>query len=76
VSNYTDYDLDRVIRRYLPFSEAHIRLVIYQILRGLKVEIYSKCLLNRMLLSFILIQFIHSAGVIHCVSQNAEIFTY
>jgi serine/threonine protein kinase len=55
VFNFTDYDLNRVIRRDLPFSEEHIRLIIYQLLRGLKVLIYSKCLLYAMLLSFILI---------------------
>jgi serine/threonine protein kinase len=40
VFNYTDYDLHRVIRRDIPFSEQHIRLIIYSLLRGLKVEIY------------------------------------
>jgi serine/threonine protein kinase len=55
VFNYTDYDLNRVIRRDLPFSEQLIRLIIYQLLRGLKVDIYCKYRFKAIFLSFILI---------------------
>jgi serine/threonine protein kinase len=55
VFNYTGHDLNRVIRRDLPFSEQLIRKIIYSLLRGLKVEIYSKCLLNAKLLYSVLI---------------------
>jgi len=39
VLSFADYDLDRVIKRNLPFTEEHIRQIIYSLLRGLKVQI-------------------------------------
>ena len=38
VLSFSDYDLNKVIRRQKPFTEKHIRLIIYSILRGLKVQ--------------------------------------
>jgi hypothetical protein len=52
VLNYADYDLHRVIQRHVPFSEEHIRLIIYSLLRGLKVEIYPKGLYSFLLFLF------------------------
>jgi serine/threonine protein kinase len=45
VFNFVDYDLHRVIKRRLPFSEDHIRQIIYSLLRGLKVcdHSFSPC---------------------------------
>ncbi|CAF0845636.1 unnamed protein product [Rotaria sordida] len=36
VLNYVDYDLNRVIKRNLPFTEDQIKYIIYSLLRGLK----------------------------------------
>ncbi|CAF1215742.1 unnamed protein product [Adineta steineri] len=36
VFNYCQYDLDRVIRRRIPFTEEHIKHIIYSLFRGLK----------------------------------------
>jgi len=40
VFNFADYDLNKVIRRHIPFTEEHIRQIIYSLLRGLKVQIF------------------------------------
>ncbi len=37
VFNFVDYDLNKVILRRIPFAEDYIRLIIYSLLRGLKV---------------------------------------
>ncbi|CAF3769753.1 unnamed protein product [Rotaria magnacalcarata] len=36
VLNYVDYDLSRVIKRNVPFTEDQIKYIIYSLLRGLK----------------------------------------
>jgi serine/threonine protein kinase len=41
VFNFADYDLNRVIRRHIPFKEDHIKQIIYALLRGLKVWFLS-----------------------------------
>ena len=37
VSHFVDYSLDAVIRTGYVFVEEHVRLIIYSLMRGLKV---------------------------------------
>lgn len=46
VLNFVDYDLSKVIKRGRPFSEDHIKLLIYSLLRGLKF-IHSAGVIHR-----------------------------
>jgi hypothetical protein len=41
VFNFADYDLNRAIKRRVPFAEDHIKQMVYSLLRGLKVQIHS-----------------------------------
>ena len=73
VFNYVIKDLHKVIQRRLPFPENQIQLIIYSLLRGLKVgdenEHFSVSVMPKLIFLF---QFIHSAGVIHRVSDRDE----
>lgn len=44
--NFVDYDLSKVIKRGKPFTEDHIKLLIYSLLRGLKF-IHSAGVIHR-----------------------------
>jgi p38 MAP kinase len=46
VLNFVDYDLSKVIKRGKPFTEDHIKLLIYSLLRGLKF-IHSAGVIHR-----------------------------
>ena len=46
VLNFVDYDLSKVIKRGRPFTEEHIKLLIYSLLRGLKF-IHSAGVIHR-----------------------------
>lgn len=46
VLNFVDYDLSKVIKRGKPFTEEHIKLLIYSLLRGLKF-IHSAGVIHR-----------------------------
>lgn len=46
VLNFVDYDLGKVIKRGKPFTEDHIKLLVYSLLRGLKF-IHSACVIHR-----------------------------
>lgn len=46
VLNFVDYDLSKVIKRGRHFSEDHIKLLIYSLLRGLKF-IHSAGVIHR-----------------------------
>ena len=42
VLSFSDFDLNKVIRRQKPLTEKHVKLIIYSLLRGLKVQcVYS-----------------------------------
>ncbi|CAF2018533.1 unnamed protein product [Rotaria magnacalcarata] len=47
VLNYVDYDLSRVIKRNVPFTEDQIKYIIYSLLRGLKF--FERGLMHRTL---------------------------
>jgi hypothetical protein len=46
VLNFVAYDLSKVIKRGKPFTEEHIKLLIYSLLRGLKF-IHSAGVIHR-----------------------------
>ncbi|CAF1209575.1 unnamed protein product, partial [Adineta ricciae] len=46
VLNFVDFDLSKVIKRGKPFTEDHIKLIIYSLLRGLKF-IHSAGVIHR-----------------------------
>ncbi|CAF1482084.1 unnamed protein product, partial [Rotaria sp. Silwood1] len=48
VFNFVDYDLSKVMKRGKPFTEDHIKLLIYSLLRGLKF-IHSAGIIHRAL---------------------------
>ena len=52
VLNFVDFDLSKVIKRGKPFTEDHIKLIIYSLLRGLKF-IHSAGVIHRVKLQSI-----------------------
>ncbi|PIC46930.1 hypothetical protein B9Z55_006452 [Caenorhabditis nigoni] len=65
VMELMETDLHQVLRSNQSFKEDHFQYFFYQLIRGLKVCVYCKTVLERQ--TFLLFQdrYLHSAGIIH-----------
>ena len=60
-----DTDLHRIIVSASPLTESHVKLFLYQILRGTLIKLIIKIGLFNYLFSLTGMRYLHSAGILH-----------